>query len=187
MNIGDLRRRRGRPAAAKLPGNSPGAWACPASSPTSNRWKASPCSPGWSPCSRSCTRRTGRRRRERLRRCTGTEDRTAPSPRRSESLARPTRRWFLPSAASNVEPMQLAPPSDPPPDELVDAPPLPPPLPPPPLPLPLPVAPLLAPPLLPPPSPPVAPPVEPLLLQLGTTATASDPTTTALHPRMLQA
>jgi hypothetical protein len=90
--------------------------------------------------------------------------------------------------------MQLAPPSDPLLDELpVDAslpPLLPPPLPPPPL---LPLPPLLPPPLplpplpLPPASAPAAPAFELLLLQLGTTAIASNPAPTTLHPRMTTA
>ena len=109
-----------------------------------------------------------------------------------ESLARPTIRCVLPSAARNDAPMQLPPPSDPPPDELpVDA--SVPPLLPLPLPLlpPLPLAqqppllPPLPPPLLPPASPAVAPPFEPLL-QLGTAATASNPATMRLHARMSQ-
>ena len=74
--------------------------------------------------------------------------------------------------------MQLAPPSDPLLDELPVEASLPPLLPPP---LPLPPLPL------PPASAPAAPAFELLLLQLGTTAIASNPAPTTLHPRMTTA
>jgi hypothetical protein len=104
-----------------------------------------------------------------------------------ESFARPTSMWPLPSAARSDEPRQLAPPSalSAPDDELPeDAPGLPllPLLLPPGLPL---LPPLLLPP--PPPSSAVASPFEPLLEQLGINAAASNPTPSAIHPRMRRA
>jgi hypothetical protein len=100
------------------------------------------------------------------------------------SFARPTSMWLLPSAERSDEPRQLAPPSalPEPEDELPeDAPglPLPPLLLAPELPLP---PPLLLPP--PPPSSAVASPLDPLLVQLPINAAASNPTPSAIHPRM---